>query len=237
MGSYDEYNERLKHLIGKASPVALEVCVAWNFSEFGRPGYGSAAWVAYELERAETAVRVIKEAFTRGDCACVQDKYPERDNADLERTRPCTGGCGRTLPVTELVSETKPTCADCYERAQARESMRTAKRGIRSALSRARAARRLATLTQEEWARTVSHFNDTCAYCGDKWYLVNLVLPLELGGGATVDNCVPACFRCNTLKRRQTLDELILNAPNEEWRRRLEAIHAWLANVIKKEEH
>ncbi len=75
--------------------------------------------------------------------------------------------------------------------------------GLRSALTRARAAHLPATLTVEQWDETVAFFNDRCAFCGGAWCLVEHATPIALGGGTTVDNCLPACNSCNVSKGRR----------------------------------
>lgn len=65
-----------------------------------------------------------------------------------------------------------------------------------------------ATLTIRQWAKTVWHFNKQCAYCQGKHEVLEHYIPLELGGGTTIDNCVPACKRCNLKKNRTHPDQL-----------------------------
>lgn len=68
-------------------------------------------------------------------------------------------------------------------------------------LSRARRAGLPATLTQIEWARTIKYFNGKCAYClRDKYNVVEHFVPMIKGGGTTKDNCIPACWSCNSRK-------------------------------------
>ena len=59
-----------------------------------------------------------------------------------------------------------------------------------------------ATLTMEEWQSTTEYFEGRCAYCQEKpWQVLEHFIPIALGGGTTVDNCVPACRSCNNAKR------------------------------------
>lgn len=125
--------------------------------------------------------------------------------------------CGETFKLRDLQEHNLPgftgrLCVDCLEREQKREQRRLTLRGIRSALARARAARLPATLTKAQWARTVEHFNGLCAYCQKSvWYVVEHATPIQLGGGTTVSNCLPACFKCNSNKASKTLEELMTN--------------------------
>lgn len=82
------------------------------------------------------------------------------------------------------------------------------KPGIRSALLRARREGLPATLTEEQWEEALEHFNHVCAYCGKHpWRCVEHATPLP-PGGTTIDNCVPSCSMCNSLKRGRTLEEM-----------------------------
>lgn len=58
-----------------------------------------------------------------------------------------------------------------------------------------------ATLTHDEWTRTVAHFAGLCAYCAaaPAEHLDHFV-PVAAGGGPTPGNCLPACEGCNVAK-------------------------------------
>jgi hypothetical protein len=61
-----------------------------------------------------------------------------------------------------------------------------------------------ATLTLQQWQRTLNDFNHKCAYCQTNEYQVlEHYIPLNFGGGTTADNCVPACKNCNGTKSDQ----------------------------------
>lgn len=96
-----------------------------------------------------------------------------------------------------------------------------------------RAARRRdlpATLTEHEWLSARSAFAGACAYCGRaEGRVIEHVTPLERGGGTTRDNCIPACLRCNSLKRSRTLNELRGDPDFPE--ERLAAIRVYLEAV------
>lgn len=58
-----------------------------------------------------------------------------------------------------------------------------------------------ATLTLKQWRQTLEDFDNKCAYCSDGNYeVLEHFIPLSFGGGTTVHNCVPACYRCNRAK-------------------------------------
>lgn len=56
-------------------------------------------------------------------------------------------------------------------------------------------------LTDTQWKQILQHFENRCAYCGQKSKLVkDHFVPLALLGGYTMSNIVPACSRCNCRK-------------------------------------
>lgn len=57
-----------------------------------------------------------------------------------------------------------------------------------------------ATLTFEQWIKTLDHFQWTCAYCAGPYEVLEHFIPLILQGETSVSNCLPACFRCNARK-------------------------------------
>ena len=61
-----------------------------------------------------------------------------------------------------------------------------------------------ATLTLEEWKRTLEDFRHRCAYCEvNDYQVLEHFIPLTSGGGTTRYNCVPACVSCNSIKGDQ----------------------------------
>lgn len=87
-------------------------------------------------------------------------------------------------------------CGKCQEIHRGKTVVFSAQR------SRAKKAGLPYTLTLREWYETVDDFQWKCAYCLTREYkCIEHFLPIELGGGTTKDNCVPACQRCNNLKK------------------------------------
>jgi hypothetical protein len=73
---------------------------------------------------------------------------------------------------------------------------------LESQLTKARYLQAEATLTLIEWLDTLHHFRWQCAYCGERpFQVMSHVTPLP-AGGTTADNCVPACYPCIRLKRK-----------------------------------
>lgn len=144
-----------------------------------------------------------------------QDAFPrlayELQALDPDQLLPCHG-CGEDFPHAQLVSSRGGTgyfCATCYGPEDKRYQRKLERRSIRSVISRARAAHRPATLTAEEWEATTYHFNGLCAYCQrGPWFVVDLATPVDLGGGATRDNCLPACYACNVAKGKGSLESV-----------------------------
>ncbi len=67
-----------------------------------------------------------------------------------------------------------------------------------------------ATLTVEQWLRTLEHFGWKCAYCRQRpGIIIEHFIPLSCAGsGTTVGNCVPACYACNSKKRNSHPDDV-----------------------------
>jgi 5-methylcytosine-specific restriction endonuclease McrA len=58
-----------------------------------------------------------------------------------------------------------------------------------------------ATLTQDEWQKTLAVFGGRCAYCdtdGTMWR--DHFIPITMGGGYEAGNILPACPSCNRRK-------------------------------------
>lgn len=43
--------------------------------------------------------------------------------------------------------------------------------------------------------------DNACFYCGQEATTIDHVIPISKGGISSIDNCVPACNRCNSGKR------------------------------------
>jgi hypothetical protein len=153
----------------------------------------------------------------------------ERDN----RLRPCDK-CGELthFSITEIVEILMfavsrrlwcPKCRSAWEQAPSTPPAG----GIRSALARARAAHLPATLTNEEWTRTLEHFGHRCAYCGGPWCLVEHVTSISSGGPTVAWNCLPSCVGCNATKKDRDLEALDGIWPES----RLSAIREWLEGL------
>lgn len=67
-------------------------------------------------------------------------------------------------------------------------------------------------LTHVQWRKTVEHFKGNCAYCEESapYLFIEHFVPVSLGGGTTISNCVPACMRCNNRKRDLHPDQVLL---------------------------
>lgn len=69
-------------------------------------------------------------------------------------------------------------------------------------------------LTFADWIAMLVHFRLHCAYHPRPanvpygWASVlEHITPVSVGGRTTIDNCVPACFQCNAVKRHHSPDE------------------------------
>ncbi len=78
-------------------------------------------------------------------------------------------------------------------------------------LNRARKAGVPATLTWSQWSKTTEDFDLRCAYCELRpYYVMEHFIPIEYGGGTTVENCIPACSWCNRRKGGKLPEECLL---------------------------
>lgn len=96
-------------------------------------------------------------------------------------------------------------CADCQERLEEayryEGALQAENRKLLVQLKRATDRGLAATLTLDQWVATLNHYSWKCAYCRVGAYeALEHVIPIDLGGGTTVGNCVPACKVCNSAK-------------------------------------
>jgi hypothetical protein len=72
---------------------------------------------------------------------------------------------------------------------------------VRRARNRARRKGLPANLSLQEWTETLQDFEQKCAYCGGGNIItLDHYIPLNCGGGSSIDNCVPCCPSCNLSK-------------------------------------
>jgi hypothetical protein len=86
---------------------------------------------------------------------------------------------------------------------------------------RAQAVGLTADLSYQQWIDALDFFVMTetprgsfewaCAYCActARDLGIEHAIPLSLGGGTTVTNCLPACFVCNVMKQALTTEEFL----------------------------
>jgi 5-methylcytosine-specific restriction endonuclease McrA len=83
-------------------------------------------------------------------------------------------------------------------------------------------------LTLAEWLQTLADFRGLCAYCQERPFAhLEHFIPIDAGGGTTLDNCIPACGQCNWSKGADDPDRpqgaLLVNDPRERVRNYLAA--------------
>jgi hypothetical protein len=77
----------------------------------------------------------------------------------------------------------------------------TERRRVHFHVQRAQDANLSATLTFNQWMRAIEYFGRLCAYClFCRFEVLDHWVPIQDGGGTTVDNCLPACKKCNEVK-------------------------------------
>ncbi len=119
--------------------------------------------------------------------------------ACLEQAKITCTKCGkRTLEYSK-----SELCWDCDIR-------NPAKTQLAGPLLRAKRAGLKATLTRDEWSTTVQYFHFKCAYCGKRPFnVLEHYIPVSMGGGTCIENCLPACTRCNGAKGDRAPDKLV----------------------------
>lgn len=121
--------------------------------------------------------------------------------AVAKRTPTCQA-CGETF--LRVKGRSAVFCPSCASDDVARESRR-----VRSQLTRARLAGVEASLTVSEWLGAIKHFGGMCAYCGKEPFdVLEHYIPISHGGGTTANNCVPACYSCNSTKNNRHPDTI-----------------------------
>jgi 5-methylcytosine-specific restriction endonuclease McrA len=101
---------------------------------------------------------------------------------------------------------------------------------VRNARRRARKQGLSANLTLQEWQNTIEDFDFCCAYCGCDAYpsTIEHYISLAAGGGTCIDNCIPSCSSCNSLKG-SLLPEQVFHVSPE----RMEQIRRYLRSRKK----
>ncbi len=121
--------------------------------------------------------------------------YPCAEEIRAAHARRCLL-CGAPY-LARLPADPDSLCLACSTPSRLRELAR-----VRYHLGRAAALSLPATLTLSQWLAAIEHFAGRCAYCDTVSFTdLDHFVPLSAGGGTTAANCVPACGRCNTLKR------------------------------------
>jgi 5-methylcytosine-specific restriction endonuclease McrA len=73
--------------------------------------------------------------------------------------------------------------------------------------------------TLRQWQSALDFFEEKCAYCSSPSQVLEHYLPLSLGGGTTIANCLPSCKRCNLRKRDKHPDHFTALFPTDNIRR------------------
>jgi 5-methylcytosine-specific restriction endonuclease McrA len=137
------------------------------------------------------------------------DQYPKSPPPQYDSSLFRCQYCG-----SQEVSKYGFVCEGCKEKRDARKRMfheerqkasERVRRAVKTNLRRARNAGTPATLTLDEWLSIIAMYNGLCSYCKKRPYeVLEHKIPIELGGGTTAENCVPACTSCNIAKGRRT---------------------------------
>ena len=174
------------------------------------------------LQRDPDLLMRVKELLKRKDLEQILNRRAQIRSEEWtvyktwinERVSQCER-CQEAVAAWHTIRDTRRRlCAACAKRLQRHQ--RTTSTNIAPALKEARRLKLPATLTLEEWLRTIARFEDLCAYCGKRWEIVEHVTPTQRKGGTTFANCLPSCESCNHLKSSQTLEEWLANVEQVE---------------------
>lgn len=67
---------------------------------------------------------------------------------------------------------------------------------------------------------------EPCVYCGGPARSRDHIIPLSRGGLHSLENMVPACHRCNSIKRDMIPQDFFSRYPRFAWRFAQRAVHA-----------
>jgi 5-methylcytosine-specific restriction endonuclease McrA len=143
--------------------------------------------------------------------------------------------CWRSYPREVLtIDGACPECSPRVDRSPPRDTRVAQYPELRRAI--ASVGKDVATITVDEWCAALRYFQQSCAYCGGAYVLVEHVTPAGLPGGDTSsENCVPACLRCNVRKSSRRLEQLVGDRRFDQVR--LERIRMWLADDGLRRSH
>lgn len=96
-------------------------------------------------------------------------------------------------------------------------------------------------ITEQEWLECLDYFNYSCAYCSlseqDQIEIYNQQLHREHvnhGGSDYIENCVPACTKCNTSKHDTDFNKWYTQENEVFSKRRLNKIINWMTKECFK---
>jgi hypothetical protein len=116
-------------------------------------------------------------------------------HAKMAIPTPCSK-CGSMHPRGEMkLIKHLVSCVECFD------GLESERKKIMRHLSMDELVQRDKSLNLESWLETLSYYRYKCAYCLTNDYEeLEHFIPRDHGGRTNVDNCVPACKRCNGLK-------------------------------------
>lgn len=87
----------------------------------------------------------------------------------------------------------------------------TEKLRVQGQNARARGMKCEGTLTVVEWEQTIKDFDGMCAYCNIRPFVaLEHFIPFgQEGAGTYVNNCLPACQKCNNTKKNRGIEYTI----------------------------
>lgn len=164
--------------------------------------------IALEFQEDPSLHRNVQYVLSRG----IDLERVFASDVFMSRMLSCDGRCGKLLQPSEMRQVDAPGCMfrnfceACAAQKEENKQRLLCSRNTKSAMKRGHGP---PAMSDREWADAVAYFDDSCAYCGKDWYVVEHATPTKRGGRTAADNCLPACYSCNTLKGGKSLEEWI----------------------------
>ncbi len=143
------------------------------------------------------AQATVKDGFSSAckECRGRQFRIPYTAGInDVTKEKRCTA-CGRIFPRTDEYFHKVSVKDVGYFRARCKECMAddyAARKGKAGAL------------TDIQFRRIKSYFNDSCAFCGSKTRVKrDFIIPISQGGEKVKENCIAVCSYCISHKKER----------------------------------
>lgn len=179
---------------GNYSPLICDSCMR-RFQE-EEEIYNRTPQPCIVCNGSHTPLELLKVQLPKGDFV---KTCPVNPDCELDAYRlTCLACDSRYLPF-----HSKQLCNTCWEGPVRNEWTKVSNQN-----TRAQKYGMPATLNIKQWLAVIEHFKNKCSYCNINDYTdMEHYIPIEIAG-TTVNNCLPACGRCNSKKHNRHPDQL-----------------------------